>query len=141
MQVFLTDEHLGIVLEYATGGELLESVDTSSCFDEDMARSFFQQLVAGVEFIHSHYQEKRNAKIENTLIQLVQRKPGKEAQAVVKIADFVFREEKFCYGSYTRIELNTTAFAYLSPVCSPNTTFYHLYASAFARYVVHCIHD
>jgi serine/threonine-protein kinase SRK2 len=47
MQVFLTRDHLCIVLEYASAGELFESVRDAGRFDEDMARFFFQQLIAG----------------------------------------------------------------------------------------------
>ena len=48
LQVFLTDQHLGIILEFATGGELFERVKSAGRFDEHMARFFFQQLIAGV---------------------------------------------------------------------------------------------
>lgn len=47
MQVFLTEQHLAIALEYATDGELFDRVKQANRFDEDMARFFFQQLIAG----------------------------------------------------------------------------------------------
>lgn len=46
-QVFLTDQHLAIVLEYATDGELFDRVKEANRFSEGMARFFFQQLIAG----------------------------------------------------------------------------------------------
>ena len=45
--MFLSRDHLCIVLEYASAGELFESVREAGRFDEDMARFFFQQLIAG----------------------------------------------------------------------------------------------
>ena len=47
MKVFLTDDHLGLCLEYANGGELFERVKAAGRFEENMARFFFQQLLAG----------------------------------------------------------------------------------------------
>lgn len=52
VQVFLTRDHLCIVLEYASAGELFESVRDAGRFDEDMARFFFQQLIAGAQRRH-----------------------------------------------------------------------------------------
>lgn len=54
LQVFLSRDHLCIVLEYASAGELFESVREAGRFDEDMARFFFQQLIAGTHTPASH---------------------------------------------------------------------------------------
>ena len=111
----MTDEHLGIVSEYATGGELFERVKAANRFDEHMARFFFQQLVAGVQFIHDQGLAHRDLKLENTLIKLEQTKPGKQPTPVLKIADFGFCKHE---------ELNTPCKsrvgtpAYISPVCA-----------------------
>lgn len=89
-RVFLTDQHLGIILEFATGGELFERVKSAGRFDEHMARFFFQQLIAGVQFIHEQGLAHRDLKLENTLIKLEETRPGKRPTPVLKIADFGF---------------------------------------------------
>ena len=52
MQVFLTQSHLGIVMEYAAGGELFDRIVKAGRFSEDEARFFFQQLISGVGYCH-----------------------------------------------------------------------------------------
>ena len=56
MQVFVTSTHLGIVMEYAAGGELFDRIVKAGRFSEDEARYFFQQLISGVEYCHSEVQ-------------------------------------------------------------------------------------
>lgn len=51
-QVFLTTTHLGIAMEYASGGELFDRIVKASRFSEDEARYFFQQLISGVAWCH-----------------------------------------------------------------------------------------
>lgn len=53
LQVFLTPSHLGIVMEYAAGGELFDRIVKAGRFSEDEARFFFQQLISGVDYCHS----------------------------------------------------------------------------------------
>ncbi|TKY71369.1 Serine/threonine-protein kinase SRK2B [Spatholobus suberectus] len=52
-EVVLTPTHLGIVMEYAAGGELFERICSAGRFSEDEARYFFQQLISGVSYCHS----------------------------------------------------------------------------------------
>lgn len=52
MQVFLTPEYLGIVMEYASDGELFDYVASKGRMVEAEARYFFQQLICGVEYCH-----------------------------------------------------------------------------------------
>nr|BAK01400.1 predicted protein [Hordeum vulgare subsp. vulgare] len=67
-EVVLTPTHLGIVMEYAGGGELFERVCDAGRFHEDEARYFFQQLVCGVSFCHAMQICHRDLKLENTLL-------------------------------------------------------------------------
>ncbi|KAI3842390.1 hypothetical protein MKW92_047549 [Papaver armeniacum] len=67
-EVLLTPTHLGIVMEYASGGELFERICNAGRFSEDEARFFFQQLVSGVSYCHSMQICHRDLKLENTLL-------------------------------------------------------------------------
>ncbi|XP_051205664.1 serine/threonine-protein kinase SAPK5 [Lolium perenne] len=67
-EVVLTPTHLGIVMEYAAGGELFERICDAGRFHEDEARYFFQQLVCGVSFCHAMGICHRDLKLENTLL-------------------------------------------------------------------------
>ncbi|URD79917.1 serine threonine-protein kinase [Musa troglodytarum] len=51
-KVVLTRTHLGIVMEYAAGGELFDRISNAGRFSEDEARYFFQQLICGVSYCH-----------------------------------------------------------------------------------------
>jgi serine/threonine protein kinase len=51
-QVFLTPTHLGIAMEYVSGGTLFQRITKLGRFREDVARYFFQQLVCGVAWCH-----------------------------------------------------------------------------------------
>ena len=57
----MTSTHLGIVMEYAAGGELFDRIVKAGRFSEDEARYFFQQLISGVEFCHSQVSLKKSS--------------------------------------------------------------------------------
>ncbi len=52
LQVFLTDEHLVMVLEYLAGGDLADHVLNNGGLLEDEARWIFQQVLFALEFTH-----------------------------------------------------------------------------------------
>jgi len=70
-----------IVLELATGGELFEFLSYTGFFEESIARTYFQQLMAGVEFCHSKGVVHRDLKPENLLL---------DDTFTLKLADFGF---------------------------------------------------
>jgi len=70
-----------VVLELATGGELFEFLSYTGFFEESIARTYFQQLMSGVEFCHSQGVVHRDLKPENLLL---------DDQFTLKIADFGF---------------------------------------------------
>ncbi|EIE19071.1 kinase-like protein [Coccomyxa subellipsoidea C-169] len=58
-QVFLTNQYLAIVMEHTPGGNLLDYITNNSPdvpgvgLHEEIARSFFQQLLVAVDFCHA----------------------------------------------------------------------------------------
>jgi len=70
-----------VVLELATGGELFEFLSFSGFFDEAVARTYFHQLIAGVECCHEQGVAHRDLKPENLLL---------SEDFVLKLADFGF---------------------------------------------------
>jgi serine/threonine-protein kinase SRK2 len=108
MQVFLTPTHLGIVLQYAAGGELFDRVKRAVHFAEDEARYFFQQLIAGVRYCHRKNVTHRDLKLENTLLDA-------SPAPLLKICDF-----GYCKDLVKDTPPDTTVGtpAYISPVRS-----------------------
>ena len=51
-EVFTTDEHLVIVMEHASGGQLDACIEASGRFAESKARGLFLQIVDAVAFCH-----------------------------------------------------------------------------------------
>lgn len=111
-RVFLTQTHLCLVLEYASAGELFESVRDAGRFDEDMARFFFQQLIAGVHFCHKHGVSHRDLKLENTLLKHEVTQAGCAPIPVLKIADFGFCKHE---ALHTPPDSKVGTPAYISP--------------------------
>ena len=51
-QVFATDEHLVIVMDYASVGHLSERIATGGPLDEGRAKEMFRQLADGMAYCH-----------------------------------------------------------------------------------------
>ncbi|KAI8342579.1 kinase-like domain-containing protein, partial [Chlamydoabsidia padenii] len=67
IEVVETDTHIGIVLEYASGGELFEYVLSHRSLDEDTAKNLFAQLISSVNHMHGKGIAHRDLKLENLL--------------------------------------------------------------------------
>lgn len=106
VQVFLTPTHLGIVLQYAAGGELFERVKQAGHFSEDEARYFFQQLITGVRYCHRKNFAHRDLKLENTLL-------DSSPAPLLKIADFGYCKD-LVFDTPPKSTVGTPA--YISPV-------------------------
>jgi 5'-AMP-activated protein kinase, catalytic alpha subunit len=78
-QVIDTPTYIFLVLEYASGGELFDYIISKGRLSPDEARSFFHQIVAGVEYCHFQNVAYRDLKPENLLL---------DADLNIKIADF-----------------------------------------------------
>ncbi|CDW97359.1 hypothetical protein [Sporisorium scitamineum] len=70
---------LYMVLELGAGGDLFDKIAPDYGVEEDLAHFYFQQLLAGLEYIHSQGVTHRDIKPENMML---------DAEGNLKIADF-----------------------------------------------------
>ncbi|RCI04531.1 hypothetical protein CU098_009193 [Rhizopus stolonifer] len=63
-----TEKYVGLVLEYASGGELFEYILAHRYLKERDAKRFFAQLVSSVQYMHKCKIVHRDLKLENILI-------------------------------------------------------------------------
>ncbi|KAJ3410458.1 hypothetical protein HDV05_003720 [Chytridiales sp. JEL 0842] len=77
--VYESDENLYLILEHVEGGELFDYIVSKGRLSEPEALTFFQQIIAGVEYCHRHLIVHRDLKPENLLL---------DSKKNVKVADF-----------------------------------------------------
>ncbi|GAM17057.1 hypothetical protein SAMD00019534_002320 [Acytostelium subglobosum LB1] len=82
-EIFQSDQHVFIVMELATGGELYEKLENDGSLSESDARLIFIQLLKAVEYLHSLGIAHRDLKPENILFDYDQANP-----LHVKVTDF-----------------------------------------------------
>ncbi|KAI1331417.1 hypothetical protein F5Y16DRAFT_267599 [Xylariaceae sp. FL0255] len=63
-----TERHIGIVLEYASGGELFDFILNHRYLKDPQARRLFAQLISGVGYLHKKGIVHRDLKLENLLL-------------------------------------------------------------------------
>ena len=63
-----THQFIGIILEYASGGELFDYILTHRYLKDNTARKLFAQLVSGVGYLHKKGIVHRDLKLENLLL-------------------------------------------------------------------------
>ncbi|KAI1094117.1 hypothetical protein F5B19DRAFT_500266 [Rostrohypoxylon terebratum] len=63
-----TERHIGIVLEYASGGELFDYILNHRYLKDGPARRLFAQLISGVGYLHKKGIVHRDLKLENLLL-------------------------------------------------------------------------
>jgi len=68
-----------MALELAEGGELFDLIYYTGALDEKLSRTFFKQIVAGIEAMHDHSLAHRDIKPQNVLL---------TSDFQIKIADF-----------------------------------------------------
>ena len=66
--VIETDKYIGIILEYASGGELFDHILAHRYLREKDACKLFCQLISGVWYIHQKKIVHRDLKLENLLL-------------------------------------------------------------------------
>ena len=67
-EMYQTDRYIGIVLEYASGGELFDFILNNRFLKDNAARRLFAQLVSGVGYLHKKGIVHRDLKLENLLL-------------------------------------------------------------------------
>lgn len=87
-EIFLTEQFLAIVMEYADQGDLFLFVQRQVRLREDLARWIFQQLVFGLDYCHKRGVANRDVKLENVLLQSGHRLP------LVKLCDFGYSKHE-----------------------------------------------
>eukprot|EP00210_Caulerpa_lentillifera_P003141 g3001.t1 len=87
-EVFLVDDYLAIVMEYADKGDLFTHVQERVILSEDFARWIFQQLIFGLDYCHRKGVANRDIKLENVLLQSGHKWP------LVKLCDFGYSKHE-----------------------------------------------
>ncbi|KNC99827.1 CAMK/CAMKL/KIN4 protein kinase [Spizellomyces punctatus DAOM BR117] len=67
-EVIETRDYIGMIMEYASGGELFEHILAHRYLKERDACRFFAQLIAGVSYLHGQKIVHRDLKLENLLL-------------------------------------------------------------------------
>lgn len=92
-EVIETSNEIILIMEYAPGGELYDII-CKGRLCEDESRRIFQQIIFGLEYLHTHQVAHRDLKPENILL---------DEEQNVKLADFglsnVMRDGIFLYSS------------------------------------------
>lgn len=81
IDVYETETHIYLILEYAKHGELFDYIVARGCLSAECALNMFHQIVFGLDFLHTNNICHRDLKPENILLDRNDR---------VKIADFGF---------------------------------------------------
>ncbi|KAJ8099142.1 kinase-like domain-containing protein [Lipomyces tetrasporus] len=67
-EIIQNEKYIGIVLEYASGGELFDYILEHKYLKDNSACRLFAQLVSGVDYLHSKGIVHRDLKLENLLL-------------------------------------------------------------------------
>ena len=108
LQSIETNNRVYLIMENATGGDLLEVVRERRISPEKQAGLWFSQLIEGIEYCHSKGVVHRDLKCENVLL---------DEHQNIKVTDFGFaraqmKPEK---GQYTLSETYCGSYAYAAP--------------------------
>ncbi|KAF7721594.1 hypothetical protein EC973_004465 [Apophysomyces ossiformis] len=84
LHVIETEHYIGMILEYASGGELFDYILARRTLDELDARRFFAQVISSVQYMHYQGVVHRDLKLENLLL---------DANNNVIVTDFGFANQ------------------------------------------------
>ncbi|KAK9807449.1 hypothetical protein WJX73_008350 [Symbiochloris irregularis] len=102
-EVFLTPQYLGIVLEYAAGGDLSDYIkrktvnknsSMSRALPESLTRVLFHQIMSALEFCHDRGITNRDIKAENILVMDEKESESQGIPVVLKMCDFGFSKDQ-----------------------------------------------
>jgi len=89
-ETFQTESHVGIVMEYIGGGDLLEYINSRGPLPENEARWIFQQLMYAVRYLHQKMRSMhRDIKLDNILV-----KDSTKVFPMVYLCDFSFAKTR-----------------------------------------------
>jgi protein-serine/threonine kinase len=63
IEVIETNTYMGVIMEYASGGELFEHILARKYLKENEARHYFAQLITGVSYLHQKQIVHRDLKL------------------------------------------------------------------------------
>ncbi len=109
--------------EYAGGGDLFDKVEPDVGVGEDIAQTFFVQLIAGLRYIHAEGVSHRDIKPENILL---------DADGNIKICDFGLAA-LFRYNGRTRV-LSTACGS--PPYAAPEVPSSRIFCAACSRFQI-----
>jgi len=95
-----------LVLELASGGDLFDFLSFTGCFDENVARTYFHQLISGIKECHSHHIAHRDLKPENLFM---------DHNYVLKICDFGFSHMVEVNAGTHRMQTELGTKGYMAP--------------------------
>ncbi|KAI3631180.1 hypothetical protein MIR68_010670 [Amoeboaphelidium protococcarum] len=81
IQVLESEKYIGVVMEYASGGELFDYILKKRHLKESEAKRLFIQLISGVRYLHQNGIVHRDLKLENLLL---------DSKKNIKITDLGF---------------------------------------------------
>lgn len=109
-EVFVTREHVAIVMDFAPGGNLhrfLRNRCEKNRLGESQARWLFQQVALGLDFCHQRGVANRDLKLENLLLDMDEA----TGNPLLRICDFGY--SKHDHSSFANTKLGTPA--YMAP--------------------------
>uniref|UniRef100_A0A7S0ZP70 Calmodulin n=1 Tax=Noctiluca scintillans TaxID=2966 RepID=A0A7S0ZP70_NOCSC len=103
--VYESDDHLDLVMECMSGGELFQRVVKQKTFSEQAASFAIQQMLWAVNYLHSHNVVHRDLKLENFLYET-------DESDNLKLIDFGFSK---VWKPNTKMKLSCGTLSYMAP--------------------------
>ncbi|QLQ81455.1 hypothetical protein HG537_0F02160 [Torulaspora globosa] len=101
-EVLQNSKYIGIVLEYASGGEFYKYIQKKRRLKEGVACRLFVQLISGVHYMHAKGLVHRDLKLENLLL---------DKHENLVITDFGFVNEFFAHNELMKTSCGSPCYA------------------------------